>query len=219
MTDWQRLEQIIRWTGLSTNSFAYSIGLKRSQNLYQIKRGRNRISKDLADRIVRRYPLFDRSWLLTGEGPGPDLGALPPTTRPDTPPDPIPFYPVDALRLVSDPASVPGSSPDSYLSIPGFGDCTFAALCTNDRMSPDIPPGSIVALRHLPPDSPVIPGEIYLLVTDEYARMGYVRPDRKITSGLWLDPPSGSPEEPLGLRRERIRQLYLVQGIVIRKVL
>lgn len=114
MTDWQRLEQIIRWTGLSTNAFAFSIGLKRSQNLYQIKRHRNRISKDLADRIVRRYPVFDRSWLLTGDGPS---------------------------------------------------------------------------------------------------------PDRKVASGLWLDPPSGSDQPPLGLRRDRIRHLYLVQGIVIRKVL
>ena len=203
MTDWQRLEQIIRWTGLSTNAFAFSIGLKRSQNLYQIKRHRNRISKDLADRIVRRYPVFDRSWLLTGDGPSPDLSSLPLPPRPDTASGRIPFYPLDALRLASDPSLLATAQPDGHLSIPGI----------------DIPSGAIVALRRVDPQGPVLPGEIYLLVTSEYARMGYIRPDRKVASGLWLDPPSGSDQPPLGLRRDRIRHLYLVQGIVIRKVL
>ena len=86
-------------------------------------------------------------------------------------------------------------------------------------MAPDIPSGAIVALRRVDPQGPVLPGEIYLLVTSEYARMGYIRPDRKVAAGLWLDPPSGSDQPPLGLRRDRIRHLYLVQGIVIRKVL
>lgn len=68
MTDWQRLEQVIKWTGLSTNAFATGIGLKRSENLYQIKRGNNRISKNLAELIVRKYGSVNRAWLLTGEG-------------------------------------------------------------------------------------------------------------------------------------------------------
>lgn len=67
MTDWQRLEQVIKWTGLSTNAFATGIGLKRSENLYQIKRGNNRISKNLAELIVRKYGSVNRAWLLTGE--------------------------------------------------------------------------------------------------------------------------------------------------------
>lgn len=219
MTDWQRLEQVIRWTGLSTNAFAFSIGLKRSQNLYQIKRQRNRISKDLADRIVRRYPVFDRSWLLTGDGPAPDLAALPLSPRPDPCAGSIPFYRVDALRLASDPAAVLSGEPDSYLSIPGFGDCDLAALCTGDRMAPEIPAGSIVVLRSVDPRGPVLPGEIYLLVSSEYVRMGYIRSDRKIADGLWLDPPEESDEDSVGIRRDRILRLYLVLGIVIRKVL
>ena len=48
LDDWQRIEKIVRWTGLSVNSFALSIGLNRSENLYRIKRGDNGISKELA---------------------------------------------------------------------------------------------------------------------------------------------------------------------------
>ena len=76
MTDWQRLEQVIKWTGLSTNAFATGIGLKRSENLYQIKRGNNRISKNLAELIVRKYGSVNRAWLLTGEGEMLDLSLI-----------------------------------------------------------------------------------------------------------------------------------------------
>lgn len=49
------------------NSFAKAIGLKRSENLYQIKKGRNRISLELARRIHACYPEYSMGWLLTGE--------------------------------------------------------------------------------------------------------------------------------------------------------
>ena len=53
---WHRLERVIKWTGLSVNSFALNIGLKRSENLYQIKKGNNGISRDLATLITTKYP-------------------------------------------------------------------------------------------------------------------------------------------------------------------
>lgn len=65
---WHRLERVIKWTGLSVNSFALNIGLKRSENLYQIKRGNNGISRDLANLITTKYPTVSKGWLLTGEG-------------------------------------------------------------------------------------------------------------------------------------------------------
>ena len=65
---WHRLERVIKWTGLSVNSFALNIGLKRSENLYQIKKGNNGISRDLATLITTKYPSVSKAWLLTGEG-------------------------------------------------------------------------------------------------------------------------------------------------------
>ena len=65
---WRRLERVIKWTGLSINSFALTIGLKRSENLYQIKKGNNGISRDLAELITAKYPSVSKGWLLTGEG-------------------------------------------------------------------------------------------------------------------------------------------------------
>lgn len=65
---WVRLSRIIQWTGLNINRFAQDVGLPRSESLYQIKRGNNSISVELAAKIKQRYPTISSGWLLTGEG-------------------------------------------------------------------------------------------------------------------------------------------------------
>ena len=68
MNSWNRLQKVIDWSGLSVNSFAKSIGLKRAENLYQIKKGNNSISKELSELVTIKYCNISKSWLLTGEG-------------------------------------------------------------------------------------------------------------------------------------------------------
>lgn len=67
-TPWDRVEAVIKMSKMSTNAFAKHIGLMRGENLYQIKRGNNGISVDVADRICENYPKVNKLWLLTGEG-------------------------------------------------------------------------------------------------------------------------------------------------------
>lgn len=69
LEDWRRIEWIIRVSGRSINSFALHIGLPRGENLYQIKRGNNRISRDLAERIHCHYPMVSKQWILLGTEP------------------------------------------------------------------------------------------------------------------------------------------------------
>ncbi len=66
--DWQRLSKVIEWSGLNINAFATRLGFKRSENLYQIKKGNHGISKALAGTIVKHFPQINYTWLLTGEG-------------------------------------------------------------------------------------------------------------------------------------------------------
>jgi hypothetical protein len=65
---WERLSEVIGYSGLSVNAFAKAIGLKRGENLYQIKKGNNGISPNLAKRINRVLPCFSVAWLIFGEG-------------------------------------------------------------------------------------------------------------------------------------------------------
>ncbi|HJE88466.1 hypothetical protein [Rikenella microfusus] len=207
MTDWQRLEQVIKWTGLSTNAFAAGIGLKRSENLYQIKRGNNSISKNLAELITRKYPSVNRAWLLTGEG---DMFAE------NEKREGIPYYKKDVLRLVCETA---GCDADDYIRMPGFGECDFAAPVTGDAMAPEVPAGATVVLEQVDPLAPVLSGEIYVAVTSAFALLRYVKPDPEIRDALWLTAPAGAGSEPVRVLREHLIRLYLVKGIVIHKVL
>lgn len=207
MTDWQRLEQVIKWTGLSTNAFAAGIGLKRSENLYQIKRGNNSISKNLAELITRKYPSVNRAWLLTGEG---DMFAE------NEKREGIPYYKKDVLRLVCEMA---GCDADDYIRMPGFGECDFAAPVTGDAMAPEVPAGATVVLEQVDPLAPVLSGEIYVAVTSAFALLRYVKPDPEIRDALRLTAPAGAGSEPVRVLREHLIRLYLVKGIVIHKVL
>lgn len=48
MDNWQRIDSVIRWANMTINYFALYIGLPRGENLYQIKKGNNGISRNLA---------------------------------------------------------------------------------------------------------------------------------------------------------------------------
>lgn len=65
---WERLSAVIEYAGMSTNYFARHIGLPVAENLYRIKRQQNGISRDVAERIVQKFPAISKGWLLTGEG-------------------------------------------------------------------------------------------------------------------------------------------------------
>lgn len=65
---WQRILMVWRVSGIpSINALAHFLGLKRSENLYQIRNGNNRISKKLALCIHEHFPAFPLDWLLYGD--------------------------------------------------------------------------------------------------------------------------------------------------------
>ncbi len=63
------LSDVLGHTEETINSFATVIGLKRSQNLYDIESGKiKNVSFRLASKIKSKYPEFNLNWILTGEG-------------------------------------------------------------------------------------------------------------------------------------------------------
>lgn len=66
---YNRLEQIMEYYELNPNSFANKIGLKRTQNLYDIRDGKiKNITFSLANKINTVFTAINKNWLLTGEG-------------------------------------------------------------------------------------------------------------------------------------------------------
>ncbi len=205
MTDWQRLEQVIKWTGLSTNAFALGIGLKRSENLYQIKRGNHGISKELAELIGAKYPSIRAAWLLTGEGSM--QGAT--SESGSAPPDGIPYYDVEAGRLNRLP-----EQPACTLSLPPFGPCDLAINASGRAMEPEIPNGSIVLLRETGLET-LLPGEVYAVVTADLAALRYVR--LTPNGDLLLQAANRADFDDLVIARQQLRRLYQVRGVLTKR--
>ena len=210
MENWQRLEKVIKWTGMSVNAFALHIGLKRSENLYQIKKGNHGISKELANIISTKYPQISRSWLLTGEGEMLKDGESIPARG-------IPFYNVDIASVIEFHQQ-PAQKPLYYIDVPIFYECDFAALSTSNAMAPEIPAGAIVAIKQHDP-AKIFPGESYLIVTRDFAGIRTIRRYPDNPEKIRLVPKNVTDYDEIVIDLSEIKVLYLVKGIIIAKTL
>lgn len=209
MTNWQRLEQVVQWTGLSTNAFAKAIGLRRSENLYQIKRGSFGISKELARLIVTKYPVISRPWLITGDGAmflnvddPDDMNRIPA----------VPFFDIDVVRLLVDDV-IEQTKPLYRVAIPALADSDFAALCSGQAMYPEIPTGSTVFFKQVQPDS-ILLGESYLVVASDFVVVRYVRSVEGKPSMLLLVPSNTKDYDEMTIERSKIEKMFLVKGVL-----
>lgn len=148
---------------MSTNYFARYIGLARGENLYQIKRGNNGISLDVADRIVAKFPQIDKLWLLTGEGQmfaDERIRGIQ-----------IPYYDIDVEQGIAhlDHLEAQGS-----LVVPPLGACDLAMCYSGRAMGEIIPPGTVLLLKMADRDA-IIPGGEYVVVSRKIVTLRIVR--------------------------------------------
>lgn len=150
---------------MSTNYFARYIGLPRGENLYQIKRGNNGISRDVANRIVEKFPQISKLWILTGEGQmfaSSELcGAQ------------IPYYNIAVEQGV---LMLERLVPTWNLVIPGLPACDFAMRYDGREMGAAVPSGTIVLLTKTE-SAMVIPGAEYVIVGRKIVTLRQVWPD------------------------------------------
>lgn len=161
--NWQRVEAVIRWANMSTNYFARHIGLARGENLYQIKRGNNGISLDVADRIVAKFPQVDKLWLLTGEG---QMFADVRVRGVQ-----IPYYKVDVELGITHIGQL---EPEHNLLLPMMDECDFAMTYAGRAMGELVPPGTVVLLKSVDRDA-IIPGGEYVIVSRKIVTLRIVR--------------------------------------------
>lgn len=187
---------------MTTNYFARYIGLPRGENLYQIKRGNYGISRDVAQRIVDRFPEIDQLWLLTGDGQmfadKKRRGAQ------------IPFYRLDVERGIANMAE---READDDLLVPGMEDCDLAMLYMGEAMGPRIPPGTIVILKKVDLDE-IIPGGEYVIVYGKVVTLRFVRVAEE--ENLWrLAACDRTLYDDIIVRRDSVSTVYKVRGKLI----
>lgn len=117
---WERLSAVIELAEMTPNYFARYIGLHSGENIYRIKRGQNGISRDVADRVVSKFPQISKGWLMTGEG---QMYVDEELQVPS-----IPLYEKN-LETVLAGGTV---APSCYLSLPILGRCELAVRFSDE---------------------------------------------------------------------------------------
>ncbi len=199
---WARIESVIKWANMTANSFSKRIGLRHSENLYQIKRGNNGISRDLADRIVSEFPEINKLWLLTGEGamfrPGNAESSL------------IPYYREDVEASIS---YIEMLRPVGEVLVPQVKDCDYAMSYSSAAMTPLIPYGAIVLLKKWNIES-IIPGCEYVLVCRNFVTLRIVRTD--VGEGrLRLMAANSADYDDIIIDRSEVEKVFKVAGKII----
>lgn len=205
---WERLEKVIRTTGHTVNSFAKHIGLLRSENLYQIKRGNNEISRDLARRIHELYPIFSTAWLMCG-----DEEILPPGISSVPLAESIQESPVVRIPIYhTTNALPPKGEPNNYLiiSAAAANGATCALSYADDILNPFMR-DALVLLR--PHKGEVLFGNIYLVETDNWLRFRILEADKN-PDNLRLVTILPTRFGELSIRRDKIRSIWLVCGAI-----
>lgn len=171
----EKINIIIEDLGIKPSELAKNIGLKKPQNIYDIQKDKIDISKDVASKIVEKYPQYNKVWLLTGEG-----------ERLKTESEDIKFYDPENIpsgkRLIPlyDDVSTIGGKQNRYAKMesesqvsewidPGdwFKSATAALRHYEDSMV-EYPSGCILALREIQDKMLIVPGKDYVVETKEY---------------------------------------------------
>ena len=184
---------------MTTNYFGRYIGLARSENLYQIKAGKNGISQNLARRIVEKFPELSVGWLLTGEG---DMFIKGSTTGR------IPCFACDVvgrglLRLDE-------IKPDYRMNIPTIEDCDYAFRSYDVAMSNEIAVGSILFLKKTAVEA-IIPGGMYVVICPKYIILRKVRLITSADGSLTLVlEPANAGFDSITVKLDDVKEIYRV---------
>lgn len=187
---------------MSVNAFALHIGLPRSENLYQIKKGNHGISKVLAETIHRFYPNYSIGWLLSGEGPAKRLPEIDRIELGNETFRRIPIY--NRLGGQAKPAY------HTFLSEDLINGSGLAVVNRDESLFPRVPVGSLVFLK---PTDHIFSGKFYMIVTAEFTMIRKVRVIR-YPDELRLETIDRQNYDDIVIDRQQIEHLYSVEKII-----
>lgn len=209
MTDinenWERIWRIIEMSGMTINAFAHHIGLLRSETLYQIKCGKNGISRNVAECIVDKFPQISKPWLLTGYGSMYADDDENCTMQ-------IPFYDCD-LQSIAD--AVGGGHPDSYMFVPQIKSADLAIRYCGDDMEPSTANGTVLFLEKTDVESMIL-GNEYVIIGQKLVTLRKVR-STSDAAVLKLEVANRKNYDDMNIRLSDIREVYAVKGKLIIK--
>lgn len=195
--NWERIYAIISRAQMTTNYFARYIGLPYGENLYQIKRGNNGISRDVAERIVSKFPEISKAWILTGEG----SMYVDEKSRSAQ----IPFYDDGVEAVLRNPET---ASPTYYMFVPPLHHCDLAVTYRPSEERSDS--GQTVLFLTKTDKEGIISGREYVIVCKNSI---FLRKFRMFNGGQTLKSlNNGKKQNAITVETEDAEAIYRVDG-------
>jgi len=200
-----RLLEFLAHLDIGQNAFEKNAGIANGY----ISHNKGSIGSDILAKISAAYPELNTVWLLTGEGDM--LRSNDGTYSINEAGVGTPVYDLDAtcgpeVRDVSDEKVI------GYVNLPGINPNSHILVATGDSMAPKIMNGDRVVLREIESWDYIAFGQIYLIMTQEYRMIKYIR---KHKDDNYIILRSENPAfDDIEIPKSEIVRLFLVENIL-----
>lgn len=216
------INEMIAYSGLSPAAFANKIGVKTTQAIYDLQKGRTKsLSQSMVNKIKSCWPEINSFWLLTGEGEMIKSGVevkpihTPPYQEKIEEQASINLYDIEAAANLKTLLANKDENILGKISIPNIPKCDGAVYVRGDSMYPLLKSGDIIAYKEVAPDvRHIIFGEMYLVSVDmdgeEYLTVKYVNKSER--GDDWVKLVSyNAHHEPKDFPIEALRAIAIVK--------
>lgn len=222
LSDAERLKKVIEWSELSANAFAKKIGYESGQTVYNILNYGRPISMRFALSVVNSFEIVSVNWLLTGEGTMIDVSSdnskvFSGESQTENEIESkkgnskiIPYYDIEVSAGPISFYQVYPELPHTTCEIPFVSDVDLAMPVYGDSMYPRIKSGDIVLLKKISDPDTILFGEIYLIITNDYRTLKYIRKHEEESKLLLLS--ENVNYDPVVILKESILHLFLYKG-------
>jgi len=200
--------------------FAERIGFDKTNLSSAFGGSEKYLTDNLFNKIADAFPQFDRVWLLTGEG------EMLKTHRNGV----IEIMP-EAIHegdysgtLVYDIDVVCGTDTRNIeftedriigsVKLPEIRHSSHIITATGDSMEPVIRNGDRIAIREIGSWEMIVYGQIYMVLTDEYRLLKYLRRHKADPENMIILRSANPDYDDIDLKRSKIRKLFVVENVI-----
>ncbi len=205
MTDGEKLVEVQKMTGLTWKELAAKIGIASAQTFTDIRNGRHGISMKLANRIIEAFPDIRQEWLMFESGP---------MTREEAAGVIAMYESAEELSAAKD-----GKCGEAINVGSCFPKAEVAMRNTSDSMT-EYPIGCILVLKRVVDTQLLIPGNNYLVETNEFCIVKRVQKGvdnahiALYSSNVATYPDGKLIYEPFEIPVDSVRRIFSVIGYI-----
>ncbi len=214
-----RIKYLIKQSRMTQAEFARRISVDPS-NMSKHLSGRLPITDSLINRIVVDMGI-SKKWLISGtDVPFSKNSSIEEFSDASLKSvrNGIPVYDIDVTAGVEELSSMfTVDRITGYVALPRLSSDSLIVHVSGDSMQPEIIDGGMVAIRPVTPGSPIIWGQVYVVVTDDFRRVKFLRRHPSDDSKVILH--SANPNyDDLEIDRADIKSLFRVEAILNCKI-